>query len=57
MKGGMVKGMLTGAMIGGSAAMIYGVMNWQTQRKLCAKAAKTGHWMAKKADAIFSGKM
>ena len=29
MKSGMVKGLITGAVIGGSAAMMYGIMNWQ----------------------------
>ena len=50
MKGSMLKGLMTGALIGGSAAMLYGVMNWQTERKWNMQARRTGHWMARKAD-------
>ena len=50
MKSGMTKGLLTGMLIGGSAAMIYGVMNWQTERQLNAKARQTGSWIASKAE-------
>ena len=30
-KHGMVKGLMTGAIIGGAAATMFGVMNWQTR--------------------------
>ncbi len=52
MKGLTVKGLMTGMLIGGSAAMLYGVMNWRTERKWNAQARKTGRWMAGKADDI-----
>lgn len=52
MKGGMMKGLLTGALIGGSAATIYGVMNWQSAKKMNQQARKTGQWISSKADEL-----
>ena len=52
MKNSMVKGLITGAMIGGTAAMMYGVMNWQSARHMNAKMKKTGRWIAGKADEL-----
>ena len=54
MKGGMVKGLLTGAVLGGAAATIFGVMNWRTERRWCRQAHRTGRWMANKADELFN---
>lgn len=54
MKSGMIKGLITGAVIGGSAAMMYGIMNWQNARHMNAKMKKTGHWIAGKADDLTS---
>lgn len=53
MKGITFKGLMTGALIGGSAAMLYGIMNWQTERKWKAQARRTGNWVADKADSLF----
>lgn len=53
MKGLTFKGLATGALIGGSAAMLYGIMNWRTERKLNDQARKTGRWVAGKADELF----
>ena len=50
MRGGLMKGLLAGMLIGGSAATIFGVMNWQTERKWNEKAKQTGSWIADKAD-------
>ena len=50
MRGGLMKGLLTGMLIGGSAATIFGVMNWQTERKWNQKAKQTGSWISDKAD-------
>ena len=50
MRGGLMKGLLAGMLIGGSAATIFGVMNWQTERKWNQKAKQTGSWISDKAD-------
>ena len=50
MKSGMMKGLITGALIGGSAAMMYGVMNWQSAKRMNQQVKKTGHWLATKTD-------
>ena len=50
MKGGLTKGLIAGMLIGGSAATIFGVMNWQTERKWNQKAKQTGSWISDKAD-------
>lgn len=52
MKGGMIRGLITGMMIGGAAATAFGVMNWQTERQWNRKAKQTGSWISDKADAI-----
>lgn len=54
MKNGMIKGLITGAMIGGSAAMMYGIMNWQNARQMNQKMKQTGHWIASKTDDLTS---
>ena len=56
MKGGMWKGLLTGAVIGCSAATVFGIMNWQTERKWAINARRTGKWMADKTDELFRGR-
>ena len=56
MRGGLMKGLVTGALLGGAAATIYGVMNWQNQRKLNRLAAQGGHWVANKTDELFGKK-
>lgn len=52
MKNGMMKGLIAGAVIGGSAAMMYGVMNWQSARSMNQQMKKTGHWLANKTDTL-----
>lgn len=54
MRNGMTKGLVTGLLIGGSAATIFGVMNWQTEKKWNVKARKTGNWVTRKANNIVS---
>lgn len=54
MKGSMMKGLITGALIGGSAAMMYGVMNWQGAKRINQQVKKTGHWLATKTDDLTS---
>ena len=50
MKSGVLKGMLTGMLIGGSAATIFGVMNWKMERQWNQKAKQTTSWISDKAD-------
>ena len=52
MKGGLMKGLIAGMLIGGSAATVFGVVNWQTERKWNRKAKQTGSWISDKADDI-----
>ena len=54
MKGGMVKGLMAGMVIGSAAATVFGVMNWQTEKKWNRKARMTGSWISDKADNIDS---
>lgn len=54
MKSGMMKGLITGALIGGSAAMMYGVMNWQGAKRMNQQVKKTGQWLATKTDDLTS---
>ena len=48
----MMKGLMMGMLIGGSAATIFGVMNWQTERKWNQMAKQTGSWISDKADEL-----
>ena len=52
MKSGLIKGLVTGMLIGGSAATIFGVLNWQTERSWNRQAKKTGSWISDRADEI-----
>lgn len=45
----MMKGLITGMLIGGSAATLFGVMNWQTEKKWNQMAKKTGNWLSDRA--------
>ena len=56
MKHGMVKGLITGALIGGSAAAVYGIMNWQTAKRMNRQVRKTGQWLSSKAESL-TGKL
>ena len=44
-----VKGLVAGALLGGAAATLFGVMNWRTERKWCMQAQRMGDKMARKA--------
>ena len=46
---GMIKGLMAGMMIGGTAATMYGIMNWQTERRWNQQLRSGGHWLSKKA--------
>ena len=48
----MMKGLVAGMLIGGSAATIFGVMNWQTEKKWNQQAKKTGSWISDRAEDI-----
>ncbi|MBQ8507934.1 MAG: hypothetical protein IJ466_10960 [Clostridia bacterium] len=50
MKSGTMRGLMTGMLIGGAAATMFGVMNWQTERKWNQKMRKGGQWVSQKAD-------
>jgi hypothetical protein len=52
----MMKGLMTGMIIGGTAATMFGVMNWQTERKWNQAAKRTGSWISNKAGNL-AGKM
>jgi gas vesicle protein len=54
MKNGMMKGLITGAVIGGSAAMMYGIANWQSARRMNQQVKKTGSWIASRTGDIVS---
>lgn len=47
---GMIKGLMAGMMIGGTAATMFGIMNWQTERKWNQQLRRGGHWVSQKAD-------
>ena len=47
-----MKGLVAGMLIGGSAATIFGVMNWQTEKKWNQQAKKTGSWISDRAEGI-----
>lgn len=50
MKHGMMKGLMTGMFLGGAAATMFGVMNWQTERKWNQQIRKGGRWLTQKTD-------
>ena len=52
MRSGTVKGMVAGALLGGAAATLFGVMNWRTERKWCLQAQRVGDKMARKAGEV-----
>lgn len=53
MKGGMVKGMVAGALLGGATATLLGIMNWRTERRWCQQMQRMGSKVARKADELF----
>ena len=52
MRHGMVKGLMTGMLMGGMAATMFGVMNWQTERRWNQQIRRTGRWLTKKTDEL-----
>ena len=50
MKNGLIKGMAAGMMIGGAAATIFGVLNWQTERQWNRQLRKGGRWISRMTD-------
>lgn len=52
MKHGMLKGLMTGMLIGGTAATMFGVMNWQTERKWNHQMRQGGRWLSRKTDRL-----
>ena len=53
MKKSWVRGMIAGAMIGASAATVYGMMNWQTERKMARAAMNAGRAIMDKTHKMF----
>lgn len=53
MTDGMVKGVLTGALIGATAATVFGMWNWETERHWKNQAMRMGRCMVDKADHMF----
>ena len=53
MKSGTIKGRVAGALLGGAAATLYGVMNWRPERKWCMQAQRMGDKVARKAGEMF----
>lgn len=49
MKKGWVRGMIAGAMLGASAATVYGMMNWEQERRMGRFMMNAGHSIARKA--------
>ncbi len=54
MSNGWLKGMVTGAILGASAATVYGMMNWQVERKLGRAAVNAGKTISEKTQNWFS---
>ena len=50
MTGGMMKGMVAGAILGATAATAFGVMNWDKERQWKNQAMRMGRTMLNKAD-------
>ena len=47
-----MKGLIAGMLIGGSAATIFGVMNWQTEREWNRQVRQAGNRISDRADDI-----
>lgn len=52
MKKGMIKGLMTGMLIGGIGATWFGIRNWQTERKWNQQMQEGGKWLSRKADDV-----
>lgn len=51
-----MKGLVAGALIGCSAATVYGIMNWQTAKRMNRQVRRTGEWLSAKAENL-TGKL
>ena len=52
MRRGMARGLMTGMLIGGTAATMFGIMNWQNERKWNRQMRQGGKWISKKTDQL-----
>ena len=52
MKGCKMRGVMTGMLIGGMAATMFGVINWQTERKWNQQLRRGGRWLSEKTDEL-----
>lgn len=52
---GLIKGMVTGAIIGATAATAFGVMNWEKERHWKNQAMRMGKTMLNRADRMMHG--
>lgn len=50
MKSGTIKGMIAGTLIGGVAATVFGIVNWQTHRRLNRQMQRGGRWLCEKTE-------
>lgn len=50
MKRGLIKGMATGMILGGAAATLFGVLNWQTERAWNRQLRRGGRWLSRMTD-------
>ena len=50
MRRGMMKGLMTGMLIGGTAATMFGIINWQTERKWNQQMRRGGKWLSRQTD-------
>ena len=50
MKRGLIKGMAAGMILGGAAATLFGVLNWQTERAWNRQLRRGGKWLSKVTD-------
>jgi len=53
MRGGMIKGLITGALVGSAAATVFGIMNLRTERKWYQQAQRISNKMVRRADDLF----
>ena len=48
-----MRGMIAGAIVGASAATVYGMMNWEQERRMGRFMMNAGHAIANKAGRMF----
>lgn len=54
MNTGMMRGVITGAILGATAATAFGVMNWEREKQWKNQAMRMGKNMLDKADKMMS---